>query len=99
MVSPAEFIPLLEDTGLIVPVGAWVLSTAARQLRAWRQAGAWNLRVSVNLSARQFEEDGLLSVVESALVQNALPPDALELEITESLLMGHPKDEQSPMCP
>ena len=86
VVEPARFVPLLEESGLIVPVGAWVLAEACRQARAWRDAGA-ALRVSVNLSSRQFRSEGLIETVGSALRESGLAPQLLELELTESLLI------------
>ncbi len=86
LVSPAEFIPLLEETGLIVPVGAWVLRTACAQAAAWARAGL-SMKVAVNLSARQFRDNGLAAVIQSALDAAGLPASQLELEVTESLLM------------
>lgn len=87
LVSPAEFIPILEDTGLIVEVGVWVLEEACRQLARWREEGLSDLRVAVNLSAKQFETNGLVDAVKGALERSGIEPDGLELEITESLLM------------
>ena len=86
LVFPDTFISLLEETGLIVPVGAWVLRTACAQATAWRNAGL-NLSVAVNLSARQFHDDDLLPTVEAALHESGLAPSQLELEVTESMLM------------
>ena len=86
LVSPAEFIPLLEDTGLIVPIGAWVLRTACEQAAAWSGAGL-NLGMAVNLSPRQFHDADLMDVIQSALVNSGLAACQLELEVTESLLM------------
>jgi diguanylate cyclase (GGDEF)-like protein/PAS domain S-box-containing protein len=85
-VSPLEFIPLLEDTGLIVPIGAWVLQTACAQAAAWRRAGM-NLTMAVNLSPRQFHDDDLTGIIQAALDHSGLPAKQLELEVTESLLM------------
>lgn len=85
-VQPDKFIPILEDTGLIVPVGAWVLQTACKQAAAWEQAGL-NLNMAVNLSSRQFRDDSLLLVIQEALQSTGLPASKLELEVTESLLM------------
>jgi diguanylate cyclase (GGDEF)-like protein len=87
LVEPARFIPLLEETGLIVPVGAWVLSSACGQAKAWHDAGHGGLRVSVNLSSRQFRSDTLLDSVGQALRESGLPAQFLELELTESLLV------------
>jgi len=87
MVRPDRFITLAEETGLIVPIGAWVLRTACRQHSDWQQAGYGPLRVGVNLSARQFAEPGLVRQVERVLEENGMPPSSLEIEITESLVM------------
>ncbi len=86
-VSPAQFVPVLEETGLIVPVGEWVLAEACARLARWRAAGVPSLRMSVNLSSRQFAHSNLASVVAEALSRVGVPPGALEVEITESLLM------------
>lgn len=91
MVSPAEFIPVLEDTGLIEPVGAWVLRTACQQLARWHQQGFEQLRISVNLSARQLRSTTLISQVTTALRNCSLPASSLELEVTESLAMENPE--------
>ena len=87
LVPPLEFIPLLEETGLIIPVGEWVLRTACEQLAAWRREGHSHLRVAVNLSSKQFNNSDLLRIVNEILMDNRLRPDLLELEITESVLM------------
>jgi diguanylate cyclase (GGDEF)-like protein len=92
VVQPAEFIPLAEDSGLILPLGRWVLDEACRQLAAWRAAGRPALRVTVNLSARQFADPDLITVVGDALSRAGLPADALWLEITESVLMEEVDD-------
>ena len=86
LVAPAEFIPLAEETGLIVPLGRFVLREACGQLREWRDAYPW-LTVSVNLSARQLQDPGLVEDIEIALRETELAPEALVLEITESLLL------------
>jgi diguanylate cyclase (GGDEF)-like protein/PAS domain S-box-containing protein len=85
MVPPGEFIPVAEETGLIVQVGAWVLDTACRQASLWRQAGLPDIKVAVNLSAREFAPT-LSQRVLDVLRRHRLPPSALELEITESML-------------
>ena len=87
LVAPADFIPLAEETGLIVPIGEWVIRTACTQARAWQKAGLAPLRMAVNLSPRQFLDTSLASLVASVLKETGLRPDLLELEITESLLM------------
>lgn len=87
VVPPAEFIPLAEETGLIVPIGEWALRTACRQNKAWQDAGLPPLRVAVNLSARQFQQPLLLDTIKNVLADTGLNPDYLELEITESVLM------------
>jgi diguanylate cyclase (GGDEF)-like protein len=87
-VSPAEFIPLLEDSGRIVVVGEWVLDRACAQLARWRADGATELRVAVNLSARQLAEPGLIESVRQSLSRHGVPPRCLELELTETMLMA-----------
>jgi EAL domain-containing protein (putative c-di-GMP-specific phosphodiesterase class I) len=87
MVPPPRFIGLAEESGLIVAIGEWVLRTACRQARVWVDAGLDALTVSVNVSARQFEEKHLVERIAVALRDTGLPPGALELEVTESLLM------------
>ena len=91
MISPAEFIPVAEDTGMIVAIGRWVLREACRQNAAWQQAGLRPLQVAVNLSARQFRSDNLLDEIDAALSETALPASLLELEITESMVMEDPE--------
>jgi diguanylate cyclase (GGDEF)-like protein len=86
-VSTERVIRLAEDTGLIVPLGEWVLHTACKQIKLWRAEGLGDLRVSVNVSSRQFRERSLVDAVTLALKRNRLSPDCLELEITEGLLM------------
>jgi diguanylate cyclase (GGDEF)-like protein len=86
-ISPNQFIPLAEETGLIEPLGRWVLETACAQTRAWQLAGAPDLRVAVNLSARQFERQDLVETVTQVLRNTGLHASALELEITESTAM------------
>ena len=85
---PDRFVPLAEDTGLIIPVGRWILDTACRQLARWRRGGFTQLTLSVNISSRQLRGKGLVDAVTQALVTHGVPPQALELEITESCLMS-----------
>lgn len=87
LVSPTEFIPLAEDTGLIVPIGEWVLRTACQQAMAWQLPGKRPVRIAVNLSAKQFKDDNLAQIVLSALHDTGLSSDLLELELTEGTLM------------
>ena len=87
LVPPGRFMPFLESSGLIKAVGEWVLRTACRQVKEWQDYMFRDLRISVNLSARQFEGSDLVASVERALAESGLPPTHLELEITESLLM------------
>ncbi|MBU1692175.1 MAG: EAL domain-containing protein [Gammaproteobacteria bacterium] len=91
MVSPAQFIPLAEETGLIVPIGAWVLREACRQNKAWQDGGMARMRVSVNLSARQFQQQDIVEMTASALQESGLTADCLELELTESYIMQNPE--------
>ncbi len=86
-VSPAQFIPLAEDTGLIVAIGQWVLRTACEQNVEWQRRGMPPVVMSVNLSPRQFKEASLLSDVEAVLAETGMAPELLELEITESMIM------------
>ena len=91
MISPIEFVPVAEDTGLIIGIGRWVLSEACRQNMAWQQAGLRPLRVAVNLSARQFRNGNLLGEIDAVLAETKLPVESLELEITESMVMDDPE--------
>ncbi len=89
MVSPSEFIPIAEETGLIVPIGAWVLEAACRQAQAWKQAGLGGLVMSVNLSVRQFYREDVVKLVTRAMDEHCLDANMLELEITESVAMDN----------
>jgi diguanylate cyclase (GGDEF)-like protein/PAS domain S-box-containing protein len=86
-VSPAQFIPIAEESGLIVPMGAWVIGETCRQIAAWRDQGLDPFTVSVNVSALQWREGGLLKALREALARHRVPPQLLELELTESALM------------
>ncbi len=87
MVSPAKFIPLAEQTGLIVTIGEWVLRTACQQNKAWQNAGLPRVRMAVNLSVRQFQSPDIVGLVDAILQETGLDPNDLELEITESIVM------------
>ena len=87
MISPLKFIPMAEETGLIVPIGDWALETACRQNKAWQDAGLPPISVCVNVSARQFKEKNWVSRVADTLCDTGLDPGYLELEVTESLIM------------
>ena len=87
MVAPNNFIPLAEETGLIVPIGTWVLEEACRQMQAWQAEGLPRLSVAVNLSARQFLKGDLSLLIQEILQKTALDPCWLELEMTESMVM------------
>jgi len=87
LVSPGEFIPIAEETGLIGPIGDWVLRTACRQMKDWYAKGLPRIGVSVNVSSRQFRQESLAGTVKAALAETGFDPELLELELTESLLM------------
>jgi diguanylate cyclase (GGDEF)-like protein/PAS domain S-box-containing protein len=87
MIAPKDFITLAEDSGLIVPIGQWVIETACQQVRAWRDAGLATPRLAINLSARQFQSDDLAEQLAAALARAGLDGGALEVELTESLAL------------
>ena len=89
-ISPAEFIPIAEDTGLIIPIGEWVLRTAIRQMKAWLDKGFPKMVMAVNLSAVQFRHARLPVMVSAMLAEEGLSPDHLELELTEAVAMDDP---------
>lgn len=90
-VSPVEFIPVAEETGLILPIGEWVMRQACRDAQSWRRTLGQDLPVAVNLSARQFRSSNLLAAVQLVLDETGLPSALLELEITEGLLIADPE--------
>ncbi len=92
LIAPEEFIPVAEETGLILPIGEWVLREAMAQNRRWQEEGRPRLPISVNLSPRQFRQKGLVDMIRAILAESGQPPSLLELEITESTLM-HDADE------
>lgn len=85
MISPGFFIPLAEETGLILPIGEWILRQACQDARRWQTRFGLSLRVSVNLSALQLRQPNLCEIIASALADAELPAELLELEVTESL--------------
>ena len=85
LVPPIEFVPLAEETGLIVPLGEWLLRTACHQIQVWRTNGNPQLRLAVNISLRQFQQPDFLTLLKEILNETGLPPKFLELEITESI--------------
>lgn len=87
LIPPSEFIPLAEQSGMIIPIGQWILRTACAQVKAWQDAGVPAVPVAVNLSARQFTDKGLVAMVRNALSDTGLDPHYLHLEITESAAM------------
>ncbi|MEO8598559.1 MAG: EAL domain-containing protein, partial [bacterium] len=90
LVSPMRFIPVAEETGQIIEIGLWVLRTACEETRRWHQLGYDHLRVAVNVSAKQFNQDDFAAQVKQVLQDTGLEPDRLELELTESLIMQRP---------
>jgi diguanylate cyclase (GGDEF)-like protein/PAS domain S-box-containing protein len=92
MISPARFIPVAEETGIIVEIGEWVLATACREMKRWIDAGLKPLRMAVNVSARQLRRRDFCETVANALTLSGLPAELLELEITESSVMENPQE-------
>ncbi|MGE5504274.1 MAG: putative bifunctional diguanylate cyclase/phosphodiesterase, partial [Actinomycetota bacterium] len=88
IIAPDKFIPVAEDTGLIVPMGQWVLRDACRQLREWGERGITGVRLGVNISGRQFREPDLADTVAGAIAEAGVDPALLDLELTESMLMA-----------
>ena len=91
LLPPSAFITILEETGMIVPVGEWVLRTACKQNKAWQDAGFPHLRVAVNFSARQFQIKNLAELIQRVLAETGMPAETLELEITESTALKDAK--------
>ena len=90
-ISPGVFIPLAEETGLILPLGAWVIEAACRQARLWETAGMPALPISINVSGIQFERQQVADLLRQAIANHQLRPDRIEIEITESAIMHHPE--------
>ncbi|MEW6187975.1 MAG: EAL domain-containing protein [Thermodesulfobacteriota bacterium] len=91
LLLPSEFIPLAESSGLIIPIGALVIRSAGRQLKTWREAGFQEFYIAMNVSRRQFDQQNLKEIVQEVLRQTGIPPQGLELEITESTIMRNPE--------
>jgi EAL domain-containing protein (putative c-di-GMP-specific phosphodiesterase class I) len=87
LIKPNEFIPLAEETGLIVPIGEWVLRTACAQCKAWHKAGLNSMRMTVNVSSIQFRQHNFVETVSQVLGDTGLDPESLQLELTESTIM------------
>ncbi len=90
VIAPGDFIPLAEETGLIEPIGDWVITAVCQQLQQWREQGLDQLRIALNLSARQLWQAGLIEHIRKTVVACELPPGSLELELTESMVMDDP---------
>ncbi len=90
MISPLEFIPIAEDTGLITELGAWALHTASSHCKNWQTLGLGALRISVNVSSQQFRQYGLVQIIRGTLAQTGLDPQHLVIELTESMIMANP---------
>ncbi len=86
VISPGEFIPLAEDTGLIIPIGNWVIETACQQIRKWMMIFNDGIRIAVNISPKQFEQPNFVEKIKSAIISNDIPPHLLEIEITEGAM-------------
>ncbi|PXF59389.1 MAG: diguanylate cyclase [Deltaproteobacteria bacterium] len=98
LVSPAEFIPVAEETGLIVPIGKWVLKTACAQVLVWHRAGFIPLRIGVNVSGRQFRQQDFVQSVKQILDTTCLDPRYLEIELTESIIMHDVEKAIAALC-
>jgi EAL domain-containing protein (putative c-di-GMP-specific phosphodiesterase class I) len=89
-ISPERFIPVAEESGLIIPLGDWVLETACNHLRYWRTSGFQDLFVSVNLSPKQFDQEDLVDKIGTIIRKTGVDPSAVKLEVTETVIMPHP---------
>ncbi len=87
LIAPDEFIPIAEETGSIIQIGSWVMKEACSQNKSWEKAGIGNVRIAVNVSAKQFKQEGLVDLISNSLKETGLHPDFLELEITESCIL------------
>ena len=98
LISPDDFIPLAEDTGTIVSIGAWVMQESCRQMRLWHDRGAAHLCMAVNVSIRQLHEPGFIAMVREALRESGLAPEALVIELTENMLMENAGGNMLKLC-
>ena len=89
LIYPSQFVPLLEDTGLIIPVGEWIIKEACMQAKQWQKDGMPGIPISVNISARQFQQKNLVSMISQTLIETKLDPRFLQLELTESVLVDN----------
>jgi EAL domain-containing protein (putative c-di-GMP-specific phosphodiesterase class I) len=92
LVSPDQFVPLAEEIGLILPIGEWILLSACREAMAWREAGLGECKVSVNISARQFQQEDLADRLSRALEHSGIPAHLLTVEITESMMLADSRE-------
>ena len=91
-ISPLDFIPLAEETGLILPIGEWVLQTACEQSKTWKKSGIPPLKISVNVSGRQMQHVDIAKSLNKAIKQTQIDPQYIEIELTESILMENPEE-------
>lgn len=96
-VPPSQFIPLAEETGMILPIGEWVIRTVCSDMRRWREEGLEDIPISINLSAVQFRDPNLIKVIDTIIRQEEIEPQFIDLEITESMLMGNVENSISMM--
>ena len=92
MISPMEFIPIAEETGLIIPIGEWVLHTACKQTKLWQDKGYYPFNIAINLSAKQFRQANLVEIINNIIVETGINPKDVELEITETMAMENIND-------
>ena len=91
LVPPVQFIPLAETSGLIIPIGEFVIRTVCGQIKTWQEAGYKQMNIALNVSSRQFDQQNLIEIVKEALQDAMIPPQCLELEITETTIMRYPE--------
>ena len=91
LIPPVQFIPLAETSGLIIPIGEFVIRTVCGQIKTWQEAGCKQMNIALNVSSRQFDQQSLIEIVKEALQDAMIPPQCLELEITESIIMRNPE--------